>query len=146
VVANYHNFADIYRKRNKNMRRVRLTEGQLHRIIRNAVNEAIEDDMSGNEDIEERRNLIVLRLIKEGYDVSCYHQDPNKFIVYLEGWRYGVHNDEAQKIASDLKDRFNLKKTRLNFAGFNELWQERYKQMHKHWLDAYETLTIECSL
>lgn len=129
----------------KNMKRVRLTEGQLHRIIRNAVNEAV-DDISGDEDIEQRRDIIVERLIKEGYDASYYHQDPNKFIVYLEGWRYGVDNDEAQKIASDIKDRFNLKKTRLNFAGFNELWQKRYKQRNKHWLDAYETLIIECSL
>ena len=36
------------------MRRVRLTEGQLHRIIRNAVNEAVED-MSGDEDLEQRQ-------------------------------------------------------------------------------------------
>ena len=129
------------------MKRVRLTEGQLHRIIRNAVNEAV-DDISGDEDIEQRRDIIVERLIKEGYEASYYHQEPNEFIVYLEGWRYGVDNDEAQKIASDIKDRFNLKKTRLNFAGFNELWQKRYryKQRNKHWLDAYETLIIECSL
>ena len=128
------------------MRRIRLTEGQLHRIIRHAVNEAIEDDMSGDEDVQQRRDEIVEALKKEGYDASYYHQDPNEFIVYLEGWRYGVDNDEAQKIASDIKDRFNLKKTRLNFAGFNELWQKRYKQRNKHWLDAYETLIIECSL
>ena len=49
--ANYHNFADIYRKRNKNMRRVRLTEGQLHNVIResvnNILNEGFMDKMKG---------------------------------------------------------------------------------------------------
>ena len=49
--ANYHNFADIYRKRNKNMRRVRLTEGQLHNVIResvnNVLNEGFMDKMKG---------------------------------------------------------------------------------------------------
>ena len=41
--ANYHNFADIYRKRNKNMRRVRLTEGQLHNVIRESVNNILNE-------------------------------------------------------------------------------------------------------
>ncbi len=51
------------------MRRVRLTEGQLHRIIRNAVNEAV-DDISGDEDVEQRQDKIVETLKKEGYDAS----------------------------------------------------------------------------
>ena len=49
--ANYHNFADIYRKRKKSMRRVRLTEGQLHNVIResvnNILNEGFMDKMKG---------------------------------------------------------------------------------------------------
>ena len=49
--ANYQNFADIYRKRNKSMRRVRLTEGQLHNVIResvnNILNEGFMDKMKG---------------------------------------------------------------------------------------------------
>ena len=49
--VNYHNFADIYRKRKKSMRRVRLTEGQLHNVIResvnNILNEGFMDKMKG---------------------------------------------------------------------------------------------------
>jgi DNA-binding FadR family transcriptional regulator len=49
--ANYQNFADIYRKRKKSMRRVRLTEGQLHNVIResvnNILNEGFMDKMKG---------------------------------------------------------------------------------------------------
>ena len=89
------------------MRRIRLTEGQLHRIIRHAVNEAIEDDMSGDEDIEQRRDKIVEALKKEGYDAKAYNVGegfelpPNKFCIEV-GKDF---QDEAQQIV----DRFHLK-------------------------------------
>ncbi len=90
------------------MRRVRLTEGQLHRIIRNAVNEAV-DDMSGDEDIEQRRDKIVEALKKEGYDASTKgygvggrgELPPNRFCIEV-GCGF---QDEAQQIV----DRFHLK-------------------------------------
>jgi hypothetical protein len=95
------------------MRRVRLTEGQLHRIIRNAVNEAV-DDISGDEDVEQRRDKIVETLKKEGYNASTKYScedglelmrkplPPNMFSIEV-GKDF---QDEAQQIV----DRFHLKK------------------------------------
>ena len=93
------------------MRRIRLTEGQLHRIIRNAVNEEIEDDMSGDENIEQRRDKIVETLKKEGYDAQVYdvgegfELPPNRFCIEV-GCGF---QDEAQQIV----DRFHLKKFKI---------------------------------
>ena len=41
----YVNFADIYRKR-KNRRRVRLTENQLHKLIKESVSTILEASMN----------------------------------------------------------------------------------------------------
>ena len=119
------------------MRRVRLTEGQLHRIIRNAVNEAIEDDMSGDENIEQRRDEIVEALKKEGYNASYYdHSEPNKFDVYLDGLTYGLNNDKELKIARYIKDKFNLKEANVWCPG---LWFQEYEEQ-----EVDDTPVIEC--
>ena len=90
------------------MRRIRLTEGQLHRIIRNAVNEAVED-MSGDEDLEQRRDKIVETLKKEGYDASTggsgwEELPPNKFSIDI------AYGEDFAKEAQQIVDRFHLKK------------------------------------
>ena len=77
------------------MRRVRLTEGQLHRIIRNAVNEAISNDddnseflmkLRANQDKKKRGNEV----LRKG------EFDPNEDMSYYRD-QYDRHSPDADK-------------------------------------------------
>ena len=98
------------------MRRVRLTEGQLHRIIRNAVNEAA---LGGNgfgsaeafEAVWKRRNSIMNKLTEEGYDVAdCGFDDRNYMtdLPYNEFCVNFVSNEDIEDEAKYIKRKFHL--------------------------------------
>ena len=69
------------------MRRIRLTEGQLHRIIRNAVNEAIEDDNIAISDGSE--NGSIYKVILDANDAFTVNAEDEldaleKVVAYVE--------------------------------------------------------------
>ena len=80
------------------MRRVRLTEGQLHRIIRNAVNEAIEDDNIAISDGSE--NGSTYKVILDADDAFTVNAEDEqdaleKVVAYIEKKKwFGLFDDD----------------------------------------------------
>ena len=72
------------------MRRVRLTEGQLHRIIRNAVNEAIEDDGSYHEYVDADKAQALAEVLDVDADSITNADNGNNIQFECEGDTYYV--------------------------------------------------------
>ena len=80
------------------MRRVRLTEGQLHRIIRNAVNEAIEDDNIAISDGSENGSTYKVILDADAaFTVNAEDEQDalEKVVAYIEKKKwFGLFDDD----------------------------------------------------
>ena len=116
------------------MRRVRLTEGQLHRIIRNAVNEAIEDDNIAISDGSENGSTYKVILDADAaFTVNAEDEQDalEKVVAYIEKKKwFGLFEDDyVDELDEEERDQME------DWGRIEYIDASIYGAKKSHWID-----------